>query len=108
MVRNTGELQRFFIKDGEHWRPQRNIYQQRANKKYQKFSQKLGKVGTLSEEMEIEYPIWRIWSKGRDSFKEIAENWTLSEVIKANALLDMEEAMDGYVPRALLGLKVSF
>lgn len=40
--------------------------------------------------MEYEYPIWRIWLEGNDSFKEIAENWTLTEVIKANAILDMK------------------
>jgi DNA-binding CsgD family transcriptional regulator len=44
--------------------------------------------------METEYPIWRIWSKGKDSYKDIAENWTLSEVVKANALLDMQETIE--------------
>lgn len=42
--------------------------------------------------MELEYPLWRIWIETGISVQEIMYEWTLTDVLKANAMLDMKES----------------
>ena len=51
-------------------------------------------MGSLAEELEYEYPVWRLWLEGKDSFREICEQWDYNTVMKANALLDMRETYE--------------
>lgn len=42
--------------------------------------------------MQAEYPIWRVWlRKDGMSLDELRYEWTYEDILKANALLDMEE-----------------
>jgi hypothetical protein len=50
----------------------------------------LGEIGKLSEEMETEYILWRIWKKTSIPIDELRYKWTYSDILKANALLDMD------------------
>jgi len=54
----------------------------------------------LSNDVLLEFPIWRIWLNGKDSLQEIRDKWNYNDVMIANALLDMQsdqkDAIDGY------------
>ena len=50
-------------------------------------------MGSLSPEIEAEFPIWRIWlAKGGDI--TMYKKWSYTDIMKANALLDMKEDID--------------
>ena len=44
--------------------------------------------------MQEEWPLWRLWLDKGVPIKEIQEQWTLEDVLKANAILDMKEAYE--------------
>lgn len=48
-------------------------------------------MGDLDEELQEEYPIWRIVMSGKGVSLSDIEYWTLEDVEKFNALLDMEQ-----------------
>ena len=50
---------------------------------------KIGKVGELSDELEVELPIWRIWKETGTNLNELKYEWTYSDIKKASAILDM-------------------
>jgi hypothetical protein len=54
----------------------------------------MGAIGELSEEMEAEYPIWRIWLAKNVPLNELRWEWTYEDILKANAMLDYQEAYD--------------
>lgn len=59
----------------------------------------IGKVGHLSEDLQTEWPFWRLVLDLKLSITEV-DKWSLNEVYRANALLDMqddyEDAMNAY------------
>lgn len=40
--------------------------------------------------MKREFPLWRIWSEKGTSIEELRYKWTYPDVLKANAILDMQ------------------
>jgi len=57
----------------------------------------VGEVGVLSKNIKEEFPIWRVWLNTNEPLNEIRFNWTFIDVMKANALLDMQDDMKGAV-----------
>lgn len=52
------------------------------------------KVGTLHPEIEMEWSLWRVVRKLKISPDEVFNKWNLKQVMKMNAIFDMEEAYD--------------
>ena len=44
--------------------------------------------------MEILFPIFRIWKETNTSLHEVMYEWTYTEVMQANAILDMYQSND--------------
>jgi hypothetical protein len=48
----------------------------------------------------IEYPLWRIWTKKGTPLNELKYQWTYPDILKALAIMDMEDdydcAIEGY------------
>ena len=44
--------------------------------------------------MKEEFPLWRIWLKKSIPLNELRNEWTYPDILKANALLDMQEAYE--------------
>lgn len=55
---------------------------------------KLGDIGKLGQEIEDEYPIWRIWYEKGVPLRELQEDWTYDDVMRATAVLDMYSAIE--------------
>jgi hypothetical protein len=89
-----GKLSRFFRTDGGYWKPAKNNYVENVRRKRQQELEKIGEVGTLSEELEDEWLLWRIWLTGLASLRELKEDWTYVELLKGNAVLDMRDAYE--------------
>lgn len=51
---------------------------------------KVGEIGTLSEEIIGEYMIWRIWIEKGTPLDELKNKWTYPDLLKANDLLNMQ------------------
>ena len=51
-----------------------------------------GEIGDLSEDILLDYPAIRIWLAGKGDLHTILHEWTFHDVMKANAVLDWQDA----------------
>lgn len=54
----------------------------------------IGDVGKLHPDILSQYPIYRIWLKKGTPLNELNYEWTYEDIIKANAVLDMEQCYE--------------
>jgi hypothetical protein len=54
----------------------------------------IGDIGKLGQDIEDEFPIWRIWHEKNIPLRELQEEWTYDEIMRASAVLDMYSAVD--------------
>ena len=88
---NKNKFSRFFQNGGKFWEQTENVYYKHGRKERIKVLSEVGDVGKLSPEIEQEWLLWRIWLKKGTPLNELKYDWTYIDLLKANALLDMEE-----------------
>jgi len=44
--------------------------------------------------LKEEWPIWRVWLTGKESFEVIISDWTFDDLVRANTVLDIQEAIN--------------
>ena len=47
--------------------------------------------------MLIEYPLWSIWLKKGVPLDELKYRWTYDDLLRSQAMIDMESAYDGAI-----------
>jgi len=40
------------------------------------------------------WPVWRIWMQGKEHLHVIMDEWSYVELMEANAIMDMQDAME--------------
>ena len=65
-------------------------------RQHPKQNNEIDSIGTLDSELQEEWAVWRLVTERVATLKEINEHYTYTDILKANAILDMQQSVKAY------------